>query len=128
MLARCLNPSTPGYERYGGRGIAVCERWRESFQNFLADMGPRPLGTTLDRINNDGNYEPGNCRWATSEQQAGNTSKTRWVDGMSLAAAARKHGIQEDVLRLRLKRGWDEHRALATPLLEEFSHPRRRAQ
>jgi len=71
MKLRCYYPSQPGFKNYGARGIAVCDRWRNSFENFLADMGERPEGKTLDRYpNNDGNYEPGNCRWATlSEQQ-----------------------------------------------------------
>lgn len=74
MNARCTYPSQPQYADYGGRGIRVCEQWkgRGGFDNFLADMGERPDGTTLDRIDPDGNYEPSNCRWATPSEQAAN--------------------------------------------------------
>lgn len=71
MKTRCKNKKSTGYHNYGGRGISVCDRW-EKFENFYADMGPKPEGLTIDRRDNDGNYEPGNCRWATWTQQARN--------------------------------------------------------
>jgi hypothetical protein len=80
MIGRCENPNIERYPRYGGRGIKVCRRWRTSFTNFLADMGRRPSSVhSIDRINNDGNYEPGNCRWATRVEQANNKSNSRRV-------------------------------------------------
>jgi len=77
MTARCYNPNIPDFQKYGARGITVCNRWRHSFENFLADMGERPAGRTIDRINNNRGYTPSNCRWATKSEQCRNTRQTK---------------------------------------------------
>ena len=88
MRSRCNDPGAPGYADYGGRGITVCERW-ESFENFLADMGERPRGTTIDRKDNAGNYEPGNCRWSTAMEQGRNRRSSRLTLDMAQEALGR---------------------------------------
>lgn len=118
MIKRCTVPTTVQFHRYGGRGISICERWM-LFKNFLADMGPRVAGTSIDRINNDGNYEPANCRWATFEEQVNNTVTNRFIehDGLRLSIAqwARRLGVKESMIRGRLERGWSEVDALEKP-------------
>lgn len=79
MKARCENPTNHKYRIYGARGISICDRWKESFVAFLEDMGQRPPGTSLDRIDVDGNYEPGNCRWADPKTQTSNRRAPRHV-------------------------------------------------
>ena len=82
MLGRCGNPNDSAFKDYGGRGITVCDRWKESFENFLADMGERPsLEYSIDRIDVNGNYTPENCRWATSKEQARNRRDNRALNG-----------------------------------------------
>lgn len=106
MLGRCNNPNNERHERYGGRGIKVCERWHV-FQNFLEDMGKRPAGLSIDRINNDGDYEPGNCRWATTAEQLRNRSVSLLVemDGqkVTLKEACRTKGIDYQRARRLVK-------------------------
>jgi hypothetical protein len=119
MKHRCLNPNNPFYHHYGGRGISVCPRWLENFENFLEDMGDRPEGMSLDRIDVNGNYEPGNCRWATWKEQQNNRRDNRFIEfnrkTQSLAAWGRELGIHEDTLRWRLKTGWSVEKAFTTP-------------
>jgi len=77
MLQRCYNENNPRYEHYGGRGISVCDEWRDDFAAFYRDMGPKPIGLSIDRIDNDGDYNRDNCRWATASEQNYNTRRSR---------------------------------------------------
>lgn len=120
MIARCYHKNFRGYKNWGGRGIVVCERWRHSFQNFLTDMGLRPAGKSLDRHpDNDGNYEPGNCRWATRLEQRHNArprqggQKITFLGrSQSIFAWAKELGINRTTLKSRLSRGVNLERAL----------------
>ncbi len=120
MRRRCCDPSRPRWIDYGGRGIKICERWRHNFAAFFQDMGPKPKGRySLDRINNDGDYEPKNCRWATQQEQMQNTRHTRRIqfngETLALSEWARRLGLPILTLHSRLVRdGWSVERALTT--------------
>lgn len=111
MRKRCYEPSTSYYKNYGGRGIEVCERWRDSFENFYEDMGSdyKP-GFSLDRINNDGNYSPENCRWATKEQQDNNKRSNRYIvtdrGKKTMSQLSKETGISYRTIESRLNRGY----------------------
>ena len=115
---RCLNPNEPAYPRYGGRGIKICERWND-FANFYADMGPRPAGMELDRIDNNGPYSPENCRWATPTQQSNNRRSNRLIDhngrALTIMQWSRETGIDRRTITYRLGNGWPVALALTTP-------------
>ena len=115
MRQRCQNPAHSAYRYYGARGISVCARW-ESFEAFIADMGPRPPGGTVERVNNDGNYEPANCRWASRKEQSNNSRQCVAVEVngkvMSLTQAAVELGVPYATIRTRLSRGWPVEQAL----------------
>ena len=122
MLSRCYNPNVEKYPLYGGRGIKVCDRWRGDggYENFILDMGRRPNGCSIEREDSDGDYEPSNCRWATSREQANNTSRNRVIEwggkAQTLAEWSREIGVKPITIHMRLKDGWSVERALTTPL------------
>lgn len=110
MKVRCYNRNCPEFHMYGGRGIAMCDEWRDDFSAFLRDVGPRPgRGYSVDRIDNDGNYEPGNVRWATMRQQSNNTRRNVILtyDGKTLTLAqwARYLGINIETVKQRYHTG-----------------------
>jgi len=118
MIQRCTNPNNTCYERYGGRGIKVCERWGD-FRNFLEDMGEAPEGMQIDRMNNDGNYEKDNCRWATNKEQANNRrSNVHYEYGgnkYTLSQLADIAGISLKLMWYRLSKGWTIQEAVSKP-------------
>lgn len=130
MKRRCTRPTSPEYANYGGRGIKVCERWINSFEAFLSDMGLRPSSIhSLERINNDGNYEPGNCKWATLKEQHRNTRRTARMtyrgETLSIAEWAERLGLQYATVNQRWHSWKDARRVIETPLIECFSKLKR---
>ena len=119
MIQRCYNPNSGRYSYYGSKNIKVCDRWKNSFENFCNDMGEKPEGHTLDRIDNSGNYVPSNCRWATTLEQANNRTNTikLTIDSQTktLVDWCRIAGINHRVVRNRLLRGKSSKEAVFTP-------------
>jgi hypothetical protein len=121
MKQRCRDPNHDNWDEYGGRGITVCDRWLNSFENFLTDMGERPSSAyTLDRIKGSEGYEPGNVRWATAKEQQQNLRSNRIISfngvAMNVTDAALAAGLPRNAVFKRLEAGWTEQRALTEPL------------
>jgi len=116
MLVRCNSPNRSRWKDYGGRGITVCDRWVESFENFYADMGDPPVGYTLDREDNEKSYSPDNCRWATAKTQGRNRRNNRLIEFQgctkTLAEWAESLGVTSTTLKYRIDKGWDLEKAL----------------
>lgn len=129
MKDRCRNPRNPGYARYGGRGIGVCERWAASFEAFFADMGPKPRGGSLERIDNDAGYSPENCVWTDAKAQSRNRSSNVFLtlDGVRMAAAAWAEllRVNPGLITERIGRGWSDEDALTQPPAKNGSWRRR---
>jgi hypothetical protein len=127
MRMRCFTPSHPKYFRWGGRGITVCNRWA-TFENFLADMGERPPGHSIERIDNDGPYSPENCRWATYVEQARNTRRTIFLthagETLPLTEWSERSGIPHGVIRQRHHKGWVDSRAVTEPIRRHRAYRR----
>ena len=122
MKARCQNTAHTKYPQWGGRGIMVCDRW-QTFEGFLLDMGERPSGTTIDRIDNNGNYEPGNCRWSTAREQANNRKKRMSPVLITANGVTRTRsewseltGMSNSHIAQRLKLGWSPEDAVSRPV------------
>ena len=120
MKQRCFNKNNQDYATYAGRGITICDRWRNSFQSFLSDMGECPQGMSIDRIDNDGNYEPGNCRWATQKMQMNNYSKNVYIsykgEKLHISVWAKRIGMSTETLQNRYNYGWSTERMMTQPL------------
>jgi hypothetical protein len=131
IIQRCGNPNNPSFRNYGAKGVKICDRWRESFAAFVEDMGPRPFGMTIDRIDPNGNYEPENCRWATVTEQARNKRAKRLieVEGRTyhVAELSEKYGIDMKTLHWRASQGWPMEKVLSKDLHWNNSDSQRKA-
>lgn len=126
MKSRCTNERNHRFSKYGARGILMCERWN-SFENFLADMGERPSAShTIDRIDNNGNYSPENCRWATKKQQSNNTRANINISisgkTQTLKQWCEELGLKYNTILCRLRRGWSAEKSLREPIGEWHGH------
>ncbi len=117
MIGRCHNPNNESFEFYSSRGIEVCERWRDSIQAFIDDMGPKPTPShTIDRINGKLGYFPTNCRWATRKEQVDNSEMAKQIVGeATIRDAARRAGIGDSTMRRRIAVGWPKEKLLEPP-------------
>ena len=121
MKGRCFNLNHPRYEDWGGRGITVCDRWRNSFENFFADMGLKPSPAySIDRIDNNGNYSVENCKWSTRVEQNNNRRDNHLIiienDTLTIRQWEKKQGFKRGIIESRLRRGWSESDAVLTPV------------
>lgn len=131
IIQRCENPKSSSFHNYGGRGIKICERWRNSFHDFATDMGERPFGMSIDRMDNDKGYEPGNCRWATRSEQARNTRGRRLIEFEGqmrhVAELAEQFGIDMKTIHWRATQGWTMEKVLSKEMRWNNSESQRKA-
>jgi len=133
MKARCYNPNSNSFKRYGALGTTVCERWKDSYLNFIQDMGNKPSKShSLDRIDVKGNYEPSNCKWATKIEQGNNRRNTIYVvyegEKIALKMLCRKLGLDYERMKSRVRMGWDILKAINTPKILPDVYVHRKAK
>jgi len=120
MIQRCYNPKNPKFKRYGARNISICKKWKNDFKIFFNDMGKCPPSFTIERIDNDGNYEPSNCKWASAKEQANNTSRNALVTinswTLNITQWATYVGLNARTIRTRLRLGWPIEKAIFKPV------------